>query len=97
MPEMSDAHLSDHLLERALLALVFANNGNMNRLGTLTPEDLTDPILGAILAAAMNIHAEGRPASLVTLKPRLEGMHVDDHTTGLDVLRYNSAWAANCR
>lgn len=79
--------LTDHELERALLALVFTDGRNLDRLRKLAPEDLTDPILGAILAAALNVHADGRPVSLVTLKPRLEGMHIDDHTTGVDVLR----------
>ena len=55
--------LSDQPLERALLALIFADRSNLDRLGALTPEDLTDPILGAILAAAQNLQAEGIPPS----------------------------------
>lgn len=85
VPAGSD--LTDGELERALLALVFVDNGNLDRLGKLTPDDLTDPILGAILAAALDVYEEGRPVNIVTLKTRLEGMRVDEQTTGIDVLR----------
>lgn len=79
--------LADIELERALLALVFADNDNLGRLGKLTPEDFADPILGSILAAAQDVYEEGRPVNLVTLKPRLEGMRLDETMTGLDVVR----------
>src|SRR5258705_9531148 len=81
------APLTDLPLEQALVALIFADNTNLDRLGRLSPDDLVDPFLGATLAAALDQHAEGRPANLVTLKPRLEAMALDDGRTGLDALR----------
>ena len=81
------APLTDPALEQALLALAFADNANLDRLDRLAPEDLVDPFLGAALAAALNLHAEGRPANLVSLKSRLEAMPLGDGRTGLDALR----------
>lgn len=79
--------LADPGLEQALVALVFADNANLGRLGRLLPEDLLDPLMSAALAGALNLHAEGRPANLVTLKTRLEAMPLPDGQTGLDALR----------
>jgi replicative DNA helicase len=81
------APLTDLPLEQALVALIFADNTNLDRLGRLSPDDLVDPFLGATLAAALDQHAEGQPANLVTLKPRLEAMALNDGRTGLDALR----------
>lgn len=81
------AVLSDVALERGLVALAFADNANLDKVGNLAPEDLTDPVLGAILSAALDMHAEGRPVNVVTLKARLEGIRVNDEQNGLDVLR----------
>lgn len=86
--------LCDVGLERALLALVFADNANLDNLGKLRVEDLSDPVLGAILSGAMDMHAEQRPANLVTLKARLEGIRIDDDQTGLDVVRHLSVGGA---
>lgn len=81
------SELTDHELERALVALIFADNINIDNIGRLTPEDMTDPVMGAALAGAQDMRAEGRPINLVTLKARLEGIRLDDERTGLDVLR----------
>lgn len=86
--------LTDAELERALIALVFADNATLDRLGKLTPDDLADPILGATLDAALDLHREKRPVNLVTMKDRLQGMPVSDHETGLDVVRSLSFGAA---
>jgi replicative DNA helicase len=77
----------DQSLEQALVRLMFDDNGNLEKLGRLEPEDLTDPNLAAILGAAMQVHAEGRPVNLVTLKPRLEGIRIDDNETGVDLIK----------
>ncbi len=87
MLDLAPSNLSDVDLERALLALVFADNENLDNLGKLKPEDLADPILGAILSGALDVRAEGRPANSVTLKARLEGIRIDESQTGLDVVR----------
>lgn len=79
--------LTDVTLERALVALIFADNANIERTGKLTPDDLTDPTMSAAFAGALDMHAEGRPISLITLKARLEGIRLDDDRTGLDVIR----------
>lgn len=78
---------SDVTLERALLALCFADSGNLNRLGRLVPEDLTDHVLASVLAAALDVHSAGEPVNLVTLRPRLQGIIVDETITALDVIR----------
>ncbi len=79
--------LTDAALERALVALIFVDNANLDLLGPLTPDDLVDPYLGAILAAALNAHEDGIPVTPVTLKPRLEGIRLEDDRNGLDLLR----------
>lgn len=81
------ASASDVTLERALLALCFADSGNLNRLGRLVPEDLTDHVLASVLAAALDVHSAGEPVNLVTLRPRLQGIIVDENITALDVVR----------
>lgn len=86
--------LTDGELERALIALVLADNSTLDHLGKLTPDDLADPILAATLEAALDLHREKRPVNLVTMKARLGGMPVDDHRTGLDVVRSLSFGAA---
>ncbi len=87
MLDYAEMPLCDVGLERALLALVFADNENLDRLGKLKPDDLSDPILAAILGGAMDMREDERPANLVTLKARLEGIRIDESKTGLDVVR----------
>ena len=79
--------LSDVGLEQALVALIFADNSNLARLGKLEPEDLTDHVMSAAFAGALDMHAEQRPINLVTPKARLQGIRLEDDRTGLDVLR----------
>jgi replicative DNA helicase len=79
--------LTDQALEGALIALIFADNANIDRIGKLEPDDLSDPVMGAALAGAMDMRAEGCPISLITLRARMQGIPVDDRRTGLDVLR----------
>ena len=81
------AQLSDVGLEKAIIALILADNANLSRLGNLQPEDFTDPMLGAALAEAMNLHNDGRPVNLVTLKFVLETLPTVGGGTGLDVVR----------
>jgi replicative DNA helicase len=77
----------DLSLEQALIALAFKDNANLEKLGRLEPEDITDPNLAAILSMAMQVHAEGRPANLITLKHRLEGIRIDDDATGIELIK----------
>lgn len=79
--------LADLELERALVALIFADNANIDAIGELQPEDLTDPVMSAALAGSLNMRAEKRPINLVTLKSRLEGIRIDENITALDVVR----------
>jgi replicative DNA helicase len=83
----NDASASDVTLERALLALCFSDSGNLDRLGRLVPDDLTDHVLASVLAAALDVHSAGEPVNLVTLRPRLQGIIVDESITALDVVR----------
>jgi hypothetical protein len=39
--------VSDRALEEALVALAVSDNDNLNKLGKLTPDDLTDPHIAA--------------------------------------------------
>lgn len=86
--------LADVELERALIGLILVDNGNLDHLGDLEPERLTDPVLSATLAAALDLRANAEAVNLVTLKHRLQGMPLDDNSTGLDVVRGLSIGAA---
>ena len=77
---------SDPDLERAIVALLIADNEAFKRVATLRRKDFSDTTLGAIYDAMQDVHGEGRPVNLVTLKSRLEGMRIDEGT-GLDVVR----------
>lgn len=79
--------LTDVELERALLALVFADNANLDRIGRLEAEDLTDPVLSAALDTAIALRADGLPISLTAMKRRLGAIKLSDDRTGLDVIR----------
>jgi replicative DNA helicase len=57
-------------LERALLAMVIADNAMLDDLAPLQPEDLYDHIHGAVLASALELRKEKRPVNLVTLRAR---------------------------
>lgn len=85
---------TDRGLERALVALIFADNANVEKLGNLKPEDFSDHGYRAIFAGALNMQAEGRPVNIVTLKARLEGITFDDGSLGLDVVRSLSVGGA---
>lgn len=73
-------------LEQALVALLFADNENFQRIGDLRPSDLTDATLAAIFDAGLDLRSKGRPVNLITLKTRLEAMR-DDERSGMDVVR----------
>lgn len=80
------APLTDPDLERALIALLLADNQNFDKLGDLQPEDLSDYFLQQALTKAQEIWAAGRPVNLVTLKPEMEGVPLP-FGTGLEALR----------
>lgn len=80
--------LTDPELEQAVLALLFADNGNFDKLGTLAPDDFSDPFLGNAFRVALEVRGDGRPVNLVTLKHSLEGMRLPGFDgDGLDALR----------
>ena len=79
--------LVDLELERALIGLMLVDNSNLDHLGDLGPEHLTDPVLSATLVAALDLRANAMAVNLVTLKHRLQGIPLDDNSTGLDVVR----------
>lgn len=66
--------LTDVDLERALVALVCADNGNLDKLGDLQGDDLTDPIASTALALAITKAEDGEPVNLVTLRAGIEGI-----------------------
>jgi replicative DNA helicase len=79
--------ISDPDLERALVALIFRDEKAIARVGSLTAEDLTDPQLSAVVAAALDLHSKRVTVNAVTLLPRLRGIATIDGETGLDVVR----------
>lgn len=81
------APLTDIDLERALVALIFADNANLDRLGALEPEDLHDPVLSAALGMALRLRADGLPVTLALMKAQLIGIRLQDDRTGLDIVR----------
>jgi len=87
--DQSDAFapLTDIPLERALVALIFADNGNLDRVGALDPEDLADPVLSAAFGMAIRLHADGLPVTLALMKAQLLGIRLHDDRTGLDIVR----------
>lgn len=75
-------------LERALLAMVIADNALLDDLAPLEPEDLYDHTHGSILVAALDLRKEGRPVNLVTLRGRFGQV---PFPTGGTVIEYLSA------
>lgn len=86
MVDLAATPFGDVELERALIALLLKDGRAIDRIGDLEPEDLTDPSMSAILAAAQEIAGEKKPVSVVTLLPRLRGILELDGSTGLDVV-----------
>jgi replicative DNA helicase len=74
-------------LERNTLAALLADNRNFDRLGQLEPDDLSDPMHAAMLAAMLDIRAEGRAVNLVTLRSRFVSTPFGDEGTVLDYLK----------
>lgn len=79
--------ISDPELERALIALIFREPKAIEKLGSFDAEDLSDPQLSAILAAAQGAAERGQPVNAVTLLPRLRGITDIEGHNGLDILR----------
>jgi replicative DNA helicase len=81
--------LTDTDLERAALALVFADNANFDKLDNLQPDDFSDVFLANAYRVALDVRADGSPVNLITVKHRLDGMRLPgfDEGTGLDALR----------
>lgn len=79
--------VSDPELEGALIALIFRDAKAIEKLGNLDAEDLADPQLSAILAAAQGAAAHGQPVNAITLLPRLRGIADIDGNNGLDIVR----------
>ena len=50
--------LSDPDLERTLLAALIADNRGFDQIGHLEPDDLSHPMHGAVLTAALDMRAE---------------------------------------
>jgi replicative DNA helicase len=67
----------DIAAESALLALIFCDNRNFADLDNLSPDDFYSPDNAAIYAAALDMHAEGTPVNVVTLKAFLTGLRLE--------------------
>jgi replicative DNA helicase len=66
---MADADATPHdlALERALLAMVLADNAALDKLERLEPEHFFDAVHREVFAAARDLRRERRPVNLVTL------------------------------
>lgn len=79
-------------LERALLAMVIADNALLDDLQPLQPEDLYDHIHGSVLAAALDLRREKRPVNLITLRARFGQV---PFPTGGSVIEYLGSLSPN--
>jgi replicative DNA helicase len=79
--------LSDQDLERSLLAALLVDNRGFDQLGSLQPDHLSNPLHAAVLAAAVDLRAENRAVSLVTLRSRFASVPFADHCSVLDHLK----------
>ena len=79
--------LSDHELERTLLAALLADNSGFDRLGQLEPDDLADPMHAAVLTAALDLRSENRAVSVTTLRSRFASVPFGDDGSVLDYLK----------
>jgi replicative DNA helicase len=79
---MTEQTLQNDTFERALLALVLADNAVLNRAGRLRPDDFADPVRGVIFETMRQLREDGRPANPVTLG----GMFGSDPLGGGNIL-----------
>jgi len=79
--------LSDPELEQALLASLLSDNGGLDRLGQLEPDDLADPIHAAALSAMLDLKEEGRAVTLVSLRSRFAAVPLGDNGSMLEYLK----------
>jgi replicative DNA helicase len=82
--------LSDIGAERAILAAVLCDSRTIKSCGTLEPDDFSDPHLGAVYAAMLDIVESGRPVNPVTLKPVLDTLRMPDGETARDYFNANT-------
>lgn len=72
-------------LERALLALIVADNAVMGRIGDLAEDDFFDDVNRQIFETARGLYADGRAINLITLKSNLYALRFAD---GRDLVSY---------
>lgn len=72
-------------IERALLALIVADNTVLDRLGVLSEEDFFDDVNRQIFEAARALRSDGRAINLITLKSDLYALRFAD---GRDLVAY---------
>lgn len=82
--------LTDHLLERILISKILADETSISRIGRLDADDMTDPACAAALQASINLAADGRPVTIVSLKPILQGVRIGFERSAFDALRTES-------
>lgn len=64
--------------EQALLGAILLENSILDRIaGIVTPEDFSDSIHALVFTAALEMHADQRHVSPITLKPHLEGIEIN--------------------
>jgi replicative DNA helicase len=69
---------TDAELERALLGVLLADNRAFDQIGNLEPDDLSDPMHAAALAAMLDLKEEGRAVNAITLRSRFAGVPIGD-------------------
>jgi replicative DNA helicase len=79
--------LSDHELERLLIAQLFHSERAIDHIGALEAEDFTDPNLGAILMACADVHSRGGRITPVNMITRLRGIMTLDGEDGLAIIQ----------
>lgn len=72
-------------LERALLALIVADNSVMGRIGDLSEDDFFDDVNRQIFETARGLFTDGRAINLITLKSNLYALRFAD---GRDLVSY---------
>ena len=79
--------LTDTLVERILVVKLLDDPHAIQRIGDLDANAMTDPAMAAVLQAAINLAADGRPINIVSLKPALTAIKLGFERTAFDALQ----------
>jgi hypothetical protein len=70
MASSEPVDLADPEQEHAIIGSLLSDNSGFGKLGQLQPDDFADPILGAVLAAALDLRGAARRVDLLSLQCR---------------------------